>query len=766
MESKYAQPRPPVPAPIRREAEIESGHKCSVAHCDEHTYVDLHHIDGNRENNRIENVILLCAKHHRMAERGEIDRKSLYEYKRLNRERAGLSPRGQLSDDVRAIYLKNLLNWLQQEIEVREHSPINVSAPTVHVVPRLVLRGILLDQAQFDLLIVNEKKVLLLGNGGSGKTLALLSWLRDKCIQAIEQLCYELPIFVSLKDLTARTDLKTLIRASLGRNGISLTSELIDRFLVDGHFLVVFDGLNEIGQSALDQGTFNEVFTFADVYSSNSFIISSRYITALRNTALPTIEVIGWDKSRIMEYLSNRLGSDLGVRTFNSLGRDFDYEWLSESSIAGLCSNPLILSMIATTVEKTGKPLILDPHDKHEAIWDPAKGNRRDLADQVSDIVSQFTDLMISRVYEFYPTQIHATTLREILEEFAYRMIEQGEIVAMDYGTALAVISALVRSRSYQIPLPIAMDAYALMPLLVATGLLRRTEDRIEWVHQILHEHLSIAFSSSRLRQVIEIAKLAWCPHCGYLLTDFVERDKRLFGLCSDSQTEYEIIVPRIPQGKTFKSRIKFVDQTGLPHKDEKTAVPHSFFDEGYMRLLPLGGLLFIQILRFALDDSHHQPISRFELERRTRLPSTLFDLETWALVEAGLLRLKHKNNLTTAYTMLPPINPSGRLLEFHLVTLRYMTPDELEEDPEERFGLTSVENEERREDRIRRNLPILHTYPFLEGEIDKLFRIAQEYGGQVRRVWGPYEEVIAEFPGEAWDFTLFNSDKQDDSVI
>ena len=54
-----------------------------MQHCHEHTYLELHHIDGNRENNTEENVILLCDKHHKMAHDDVIDRKSLREYKRL-----------------------------------------------------------------------------------------------------------------------------------------------------------------------------------------------------------------------------------------------------------------------------------------------------------------------------------------------------------------------------------------------------------------------------------------------------------------------------------------------------------------------------------------------------------------------------------------------------------------------------------------------------------------------------------------------------------
>lgn len=49
--------------------------------CGEKTYVELHHIDENRENNDPANLIALCDMHHKMAHDGKIDRKSLRLYK-------------------------------------------------------------------------------------------------------------------------------------------------------------------------------------------------------------------------------------------------------------------------------------------------------------------------------------------------------------------------------------------------------------------------------------------------------------------------------------------------------------------------------------------------------------------------------------------------------------------------------------------------------------------------------------------------------------
>ena len=83
MEKQYNGKRPNIPADITRIIEVEAGHKCSIKNCYEHTYLEIHHINQNREDNSVDNLILLCDKHHKMAHANKIDRKALKEYKKL-----------------------------------------------------------------------------------------------------------------------------------------------------------------------------------------------------------------------------------------------------------------------------------------------------------------------------------------------------------------------------------------------------------------------------------------------------------------------------------------------------------------------------------------------------------------------------------------------------------------------------------------------------------------------------------------------------------
>ncbi|MEF2031714.1 HNH endonuclease signature motif containing protein [Pseudomonas aeruginosa] len=83
MSPPYIARRPSISADVARKIKVESGHCCAVAKCSEHTYLEIHHIDLDRENNDPKNLILLCYKHHKMAHANVIDRKALKQYKDL-----------------------------------------------------------------------------------------------------------------------------------------------------------------------------------------------------------------------------------------------------------------------------------------------------------------------------------------------------------------------------------------------------------------------------------------------------------------------------------------------------------------------------------------------------------------------------------------------------------------------------------------------------------------------------------------------------------
>ena len=120
MEKQYTNSRPAIPAHIKRKIEVEAGHQCTIQNCHEHTYLEIHHINQNREDNRPENLILLCDRHHKMAHANIIDRKSLKEYKKLlnmQMQHSGISFNNNFYNDLTNEFEKRILgigfDWLK-----------------------------------------------------------------------------------------------------------------------------------------------------------------------------------------------------------------------------------------------------------------------------------------------------------------------------------------------------------------------------------------------------------------------------------------------------------------------------------------------------------------------------------------------------------------------------------------------------------------------------------------------------------------------------
>lgn len=74
--------RSAIPAEIRRAVLVEAGHRCAIPRCGQ-TEIDIHHIIPweTCKTHEYSNLIALCPICHRRAHNGEIDRKSLQQYK-------------------------------------------------------------------------------------------------------------------------------------------------------------------------------------------------------------------------------------------------------------------------------------------------------------------------------------------------------------------------------------------------------------------------------------------------------------------------------------------------------------------------------------------------------------------------------------------------------------------------------------------------------------------------------------------------------------
>ena len=744
MTKRYNQARPSVSSEIYRQASIEAGHACSVAHCGEHTYLELHHINSNREDNRIENVILLCDKHHKMAHDGIIDREALREYKRLNCEHLGLDQTYTLSDKLRSDYLQCLASWLAQEQERLETSILSNSAKPVHIPPSIRHNGkdlcSKLDDATINAclkeFIFKHRSCMLLGNGGSGKTIALISWLRDICNVAFGDEQQHIPVFVSLHRVTRSTTLLGAIKVSVAQHGLILTDIQLEALLAFGRVCIVLDGLNEISKNMTDSGALQDIANFIDSHPESIIVASSRYTPVANDWNVEKLEIAPWDDKRIEKFLQEKLGGTLGSSAHKSLGDKLDFEWLSGCSIAGLCSNPFTLSMLATFIEE--KQLL------------PSTAN---------EIVEFIVSKTIAETIKRTNTQLVPRIMREVLENFAYSMVSQGYVVSVSYEIAVGLIAEIIQANKDSGLIPSGFDSYQFLENLIQTGIIQRPfNDRVEWLHQVIQEKLSINFSDRRFGETLKLIELVRCPICGYNPSEFYENEGRLWGHCEESKfcDDFKINLPSKAYADPLRDRLKFIDHTGAIPEVGTTSVPNPYVDERWAFFMPIG-TLYILALRFAQEESVDL-VSKDELLSHISQPRLLRNLEILALEKAGILELEYpETDMTVVHVNFPPVNPSFRLVGYELRVLREMSLDELEESPDERFGITSDRQKASLEERRRKNLPIFHTYSFSEDDKERVFRIAQRFGGQVIRTWGPFEETVVEFPGEAWDFSNYS---------
>jgi len=74
--------RPPISRELKRQIYVEAGHRCAIPTC-RSIHIEIHHIIPWEQCKKHEhlNLIALCPNCHSMAEKGEIDRKSLRMYK-------------------------------------------------------------------------------------------------------------------------------------------------------------------------------------------------------------------------------------------------------------------------------------------------------------------------------------------------------------------------------------------------------------------------------------------------------------------------------------------------------------------------------------------------------------------------------------------------------------------------------------------------------------------------------------------------------------
>lgn len=191
--------------------------------------------------------------------------------------------------------------------------------------------------------------VLLTGTGGLGKSMMMRHLLLDTAKRFGE--VKRVPVFIALKDYGAnKADLFDIILDALHNFGATTTREELEADLVAGNFLLLLDGLDEIGVSV--RADFErKIDAFIDRYSKNVFVLSSRpfnsfvYLTRFtvlrlcpfnKRQALQLIEKLDFRPDE--PQIKKRFMDELDARLFET-HNDF-------------ATNPLLLTIMLMTYEQ------------------------------------------------------------------------------------------------------------------------------------------------------------------------------------------------------------------------------------------------------------------------------------------------------------------------------------------------------------------------------------------------------------------------------
>jgi hypothetical protein len=186
-----------------------------------------------------------------------------------------------------------------------------------------------------------SKYIIIQGTGGMGKTTMLKHFFINELKK--DDL---IPIFVELKSLNKGKPLFQCIYESLCLLGFNLEKEYFEYALINGCFLILLDGYDEIINSE-HEDSLVEIRNFSDKYNENYFIISSR----------PNDSFISLQKFTVLESLA--FSKEQSIRLIEKL----DYEKsIKEKFIEELkdnlykkhksfASNPLLLNIMLLTFD-------------------------------------------------------------------------------------------------------------------------------------------------------------------------------------------------------------------------------------------------------------------------------------------------------------------------------------------------------------------------------------------------------------------------------
>jgi formylglycine-generating enzyme required for sulfatase activity len=159
--------------------------------------------------------------------------------------------------------------------------------------------------------IAQHRRIVLLGDPGSGKTTTLWRLAYDYATAAREDPQAPLPVLVPLGGYTGHGPFEAYLARHLGP-----LADRMEIYRAAGRLTLLLDGLNEMPQTGYEQRV-GRIRSFLDCYPEETVVVTCReldYVVKLEQ--LQKVETAPLDVTRIRLFLHNYLGESAGKRLF------------------------------------------------------------------------------------------------------------------------------------------------------------------------------------------------------------------------------------------------------------------------------------------------------------------------------------------------------------------------------------------------------------------------------------------------------------------
>lgn len=370
-----------------------------------------------------------------------------------------------------------------------------------------------------DTILSTNKRVVILGAAGSGKTTELLNFtVRLSKLAAEKTGTGLLPIYVNMKNWKESDIFSHIVEVFKGYS-FNFESSMIQNIFEKYIVILLFDGLDEIPPQELPE-KINQIRSIARTYKNAEIVVSCRTAGYISDLDFPIAHLEPLQDTDIIKYIAEFSGREFNTGRF--------YSW--PSSLRELSKHPLILSFIANIITEGSEPTSL------------------------ADVYMKYIDFLFTRWEIARGAKIDAIWKKRALTRLAvYMQTESNYSISED--EAIGQLHSVISGER------VDFSSVDLLNELVSSGMIRKEANRYTFWHASFREYLASQLIIDRIRKhesIFEfISNPSWEPvvifasalfedssETSHFLFEVLNADLYLYTRCLDDVLSNPISTP------------------------------------------------------------------------------------------------------------------------------------------------------------------------------------------------------------------------------